>query len=140
MEHLGQFIINHWGLWLLLLAVLVSIFVNEYLAQKKAAKALSPEAVVGLMNEDKAVIIDLREKETYSKGHIIQAIQATEDDFSSQRMDKYKTKTIILVCARGQQSSALATKLRGLGFSDPLVLAGGVEAWRARDLPLVKGR
>jgi rhodanese-related sulfurtransferase len=140
MEHLGQFIINHWGLWVLLLVVLGAIFLNEFLAQKKAAKALSPEAVVELLNEDKAVIIDLRDKETYSKGHIIHAIQASEDDFLSQRMDKYKTKTIVFVCARGQQSAALATKLRSQGFSEPLVLAGGIQAWQSRDLPLVKGK
>ncbi len=140
MEHLGQFIINHWGLWLLSLVILIAIFINEFLAQKKTAKALSPEALVALMNEDKATIIDLREKETYSKGHIIQAIQASADDFSSSRMDKYKTKTLVLVCARGQQSASLATKLRDLGFSNPLVLAGGIEAWLAKDLPLVKGK
>ena len=140
MGQVGQFIINHWELWLALVVVLLLIFINEFLAQKKRAKELSPQAAVNLINHDNAVIIDLRDSDSFRKGHIIDAIQATADDFEQQKMDKYKTKTLLLVCARGLQSAALATKLREQGFSQPMVLAGGIAAWQAADLPLIKGK
>ena len=47
---------------------------------------------------------------------------------------------MILVCARGTQAPALAKKLRSQGFTELLVLAGGMAAWQGCDLPLVKGK
>ncbi|WP_019216309.1 rhodanese-like domain-containing protein [Legionella tunisiensis] len=140
MGQLGQFIVNHWGLWLALVVVLLIIFINELQTQKKRAKELSPQAAVNLINHENAVVFDLREAEVFRNGHIIDAIRATADDFNEQRMDKYKTKPLILVCARGLQSSQLATKLREKGYTQPMALAGGMTAWQTAELPIVKGK
>lgn len=140
MGQLGQFIINHWGLWLALVVVLVLIYINELLIKKKRAKEISPQEAVNLINHEDAVIVDLRDAEAFKNGHIIGAIRATADDFTQHRMDKYKTKPIIIVCAQGLQSSTVATKLREQDFSMPLVLAGGMSGWQSAELPLVKGK
>lgn len=140
MEHLGQFISNHWQLWLAFVIILVITFVNELYSQKKRAKELSTGAAVEMMNNEQAVVIDVRDAQTYSAGHIIGAIHASADDFSQQRMDKHKNKPIIFVCAKGLQSATLAAKVRTQGFTQPMVLAGGIEAWQAANLPLVKGK
>lgn len=140
MGHLGQFITNHWGLWLALSIVLALIFINELLTQRKKAKEISPQTAVNLINHENAVVVDLREAELFRKGHIIDAVRATPDDFTQQRMDKYKTKPIILVCARGLQSAQLAAKLQAQGFSKLMVLSGGITAWQTAELPLVKGK
>ena len=139
MEHLSQFITNHWQLWLLFIVVLFLTFLNELYTQKKKAKELSPQAAVDLINNDNAVVVDLRDVETFKKGHIIDSIQAKEDDFSQKKMDKYKNKPIILVCARGIQAPAFAAKIRTQGYQ-PLVLSGGIAAWQNADLPLVKSK
>ncbi|KTC74324.1 rhodanese domain-containing protein [Legionella birminghamensis] len=140
MGQLGQFIINHWALWLGLIVILLLIFINEIQTQKKRAKEVSPQQAVHLINREDALVIDLRDTETYRKGHIINAIRANAEDFEQQTMDKYKNKPIILVCAKGLQSTALAAKLRAKGFSEPMILAGGMGAWQNADLPLVKGK
>jgi rhodanese-related sulfurtransferase len=140
MGQLGQFIMNHWGLWLALVGILILIFINETLAQKKRAKELTPQAAVDLINNENAVVIDIRDAETFRKGHIIDSLRVNPDDFNESRMDQYKAKPIILVCNKGLQSATLATKLKEQGFSQPLVLAGGIGAWQAAELPLVKGK
>ena len=140
MEQLTQFITNHWQLWLALLIILFIIFINELISQKKRGKEVSTAAAVEMMNHDNAVVIDLRDAESFRKGHIIEAILASADDFSQQRMDKYKSKPVILVCARGLQSATLAAKLRAQGFTQPVVLSGGMAAWQADSLPLIKGK
>ena len=140
MEHLGQFITNHWELWLALVAIFLLIFINERFAQKKRAKELSPSAAVEMINHQNAAVMDLREVEIFRAGHIIDAIRVSAEDFTQPRMEKYKNKPIILVCQRGLQSAALAAKLRQQGFTEPLVLAGGIAAWSAASLPLVKGK
>ena len=140
MEQIGQFITTHWALWLALIAILALIFINEFFAQKKRAKELSPATAVDMINHNNAVVIDLRDPEAFRAGHIIDSIRVSADDFNQQRMEKYKKKPFILVCAKGLQSTTLATKLRTQGFTDPMVLAGGVAAWQAASLPLVKGK
>ncbi|USQ14578.1 rhodanese-like domain-containing protein [Legionella lytica] len=139
MEQLGQFITNHWQLWLLFIIVLFLTFLNELITQKKKAKQLSPQAAVDLINNENAVVIDLRDKEAFKKGHIIDAIHAKNDDFEQQKMDKYKNQPIILVCERGLQSPAIATKISAQGYK-PSVLNGGMNAWLNADLPIVKGK
>ncbi len=139
MEHLGQFIMNHWLLWLAFIVVLALTFINELITQKKKAKELAPHAAVAMINNDNAVVIDLRDKEAFKNGHIIDSIHATVEDFEQPKMNKYKNKNLILVCARGLQSPAAAAKIRTQGYQ-PFVLGGGIAAWQNADLPLVKGK
>lgn len=140
MDQIVAFILNHWGLWLALLVVLVLIFINELLSMRQSAQELSPAAAVDKINHDNACVIDLRGTQSFRAGHIIHAISATAEDFTNGRMDKYKTKPLILVCERGLQSQSLAAKLRGHGFTNPMVLSGGLSAWTAANLPVVKGK
>ncbi len=139
MEHLGQFIMNHWLLWLAFIIILALTFINELITQKKKAKELSPQSVVAMLNNDEAVIVDLRDKESYKAGHIIDSINATVEDFEQSKMNKYKNKNIILVCARGLQSPVAAAKIRAQGYQ-AVVLGGGIAAWQNAELPLVKGK
>lgn len=139
MEHLGQFIMNHWELWLVLMVILLLTFINELITQKQNAKALSPQAVVDLMNNEHAVVLDIRDKEAYKIAHIIDAQNIKGEDLAQQKMDKYKNKPIILVCARGIESQAVAKKLRAKGHNS-MILSGGIAAWQNAGLPLVKGK
>ena len=141
MEQLEQFVTHHWQLWLALIAILALIFINELLAQKKRAKELSTAATVEMINHEQAIVIDLRDLEAFRAGHIIDAIRTAADDLNQQRIEKYKTKPVILVCARGLQSAALAATLRKQGLTQPImVLAGGMAAWQEANLPMVKGK
>lgn len=140
MEQLIQFSSKHWSLCLALIVILFIIFINELLSQKRKEKELSTAGAIEMINHNDAIVIDIRDIKAWQAGHIIDSIHASEDDFTQQRMDKYKPKPILLVCAKGLQSPALAVKLRRLGFSDPMVLAGGIAAWQSDNLPLVKGK
>lgn len=140
MGQLGQFIIHHWALWIALIVVLAAIFISELQEQKKRGKELSPQAAIKLINDDNAVVIDLRDADSYRKGHIIGAIRASSEDFEQGRMDKYKSSQLVIVCAKGLQSAAVASKLKQQGFEQATVLSGGMSAWQASDLPIVKGK
>ncbi len=139
MEQVSQFIMNHWALCLALVGILLLIYINEWFTKTKGPQAQSPQLVVEKINHEDAVVIDLRDQDAFSAGHIINAIRAAADDFDLPRMDKYKQKNIILVCTRGIQAQTLATKLKSKGFANPMVLAGGLTAWQSASLPLVKG-
>ncbi|STY28405.1 rhodanese-related sulfurtransferase [Legionella wadsworthii] len=139
MEHLGQFITNHWQLWLALIIILLLIFINELISQKKKAKELTPQAAVDLINHENAVVIDLRDKEVYKQGHIIDSVNVKSEDLVQQKLNKYKNVPIILISTRAHEAQAIATKIRTQGYQ-PHVLSGGITAWQNADLPLVKGK
>lgn len=140
MQQFSQFVLNHWGLWLAFGVLLITTIINELMVKKNSAKEISPQTLVSLINEDQASIFDLRDLENFQKGHIIQAKRVNPDDFSSAKMDAFKDKAFVLVCSKGLQSRTLAAKLRAQGFVSPQVLSGGIEAWVAAELPMVKGK
>jgi len=139
MGQLEQFVSNHWALVAALLVLLLLVYLNEWFSQKRAPEFLSPQSVVKKMNHDNAIVFDLRDLESFSAGHIINSIRTAATDFDEPRMKKYKEKPIILVCQKGLQSQTLATKLKSSGFTNAMALAGGINAWQAAELPLVKG-
>lgn len=138
MEQLGQFLQNHWQLSVAFVVISILILINELINQRKQGKSVSPEIAVDLINNKNAVVMDLRDAATFKTGHIIGAIRVSENDFETPRFNKYKDKDIILVCARGIQAANLAIKLRSKEFTNPMVLSGGIEAWKQTSLPLIK--
>lgn len=139
MGQLEQFVSNHWALVAALIVLLLLVYLNEWFSQKRAPKFLSPQWVVKKINHDNAVVFDLRDLEAFSSGHIINSIRTAASDFDEPRMNKYKEKSIILVCQKGLQSQTLAIKLKSAGFTNAMTLAGGITAWQSAELPLVKG-
>lgn len=139
MEHLSEFITRHWELSLAFIVILILTLINEWLTHKKKAKELTPQAAIDLINNENAVVFDLRDQDSFQKGHIISAIRCTIDDFKQPKMSKYKSKPIILVCAKGLQAPAIAAQIKLDGFQ-PMVLSGGIVSWQNADLPLIKDK
>lgn len=140
MHQIEAFVINHWDLWLALVIVLFLIFINERVTQNKRPSMLSPAGLVELINHQNGLVIDIREQEIFRKGHIINAIRVSQDDLESEGLTQYKDKPIVLVCARGAQAETVASKLRTQGYAKVSVLDGGIAAWSAANMPLVKGK
>lgn len=140
MQQIEAFIINHWDLWLALIIILFLIFINERLTQKKRPPMLSAAGLVELMNQQDAVVVDIRDKELFHAGHIINAIRASAEDFETERMKQYQDKPIVLVCTKGLQAESLALTLRNKGYKNIMVLNGGMNTWSQASMPLVKGK
>ena len=140
MEQLTQFIINHWYLWLALVAILALIFINEKQSQTSKLHEISPQKAVELINHEEAQVLDLRDKDAFKNGHIIAANRVNADEVTTEKLTNKSDKPIILVCGRGLQSAALAKHLRSQGTVNIFALSGGLAAWQAADLPLIKGK
>lgn len=138
MEQLGKFLQNHWQLSIAFIVISILILINELINQRKQGKSISPETAINYINNNDAVVLDLRDAAAFKAGHIIGAIRVSESDFATPKFSKYKNKDIVLVCARGIQAANVATKLRSQDFTNPMVLNGGIEAWRQANLPLIK--
>ena len=140
MQEVIAFLSQNWPMSSALIIVFFLILLNEIQFLRTKGKEVSPQAAVRLINHDNAIVIDLRDSESYKKSHIIDAIQASPEEFDKNKMNKYKEKTLILVCDKGLKAAALATKLRGQGYKNPVVLSGGMTAWHTAQLPILKGK
>ena len=88
-NQLFTFITHHWPLCLAFFGVLILIFTNEHIMQKKGPKNLSPHAAVDAINHDKAKVIDMRDIEAFRQSHIVNAKNMPNATF--EKLEKQKT-------------------------------------------------
>ena len=103
-------------------------------------KGLSPTEATILINRRKAAVLDLRELEAYKTGHLPGAkhIDAAGLAAAIEKLKLDRNNPLILVCETGVQSRKATSEVKKLGFAEVASLDGGVQAWKAAALPLVK--
>ena len=57
---------------------------------------------------------------------------------AGETLKRFKDKVVITCCESGMRSGAAARVLKAQGFANVVNLRGGLQAWRAENLPLVK--
>jgi rhodanese-related sulfurtransferase len=140
MQDILLFIQHHWMLNIAFLVVLFVLIVLEFFHQKRNTTKASPAEVTQLINRSNATLIDIRDKAAYTAGHIIGALSIPAADLpkQSKKLEKLRVNPIVFVCAEGTESARAADPLLKQNYN-VRVLAGGINAWRNADLPLVKG-
>ena len=93
-----------------------------------------------LMNQQNALVLDVREAAEYEKGHVLAArnIPLGELEARSAELEKHKAKPVIVVCDTGNRSGRAAAALRKKGFEQVFTLGGGIGAWQQAGLPVEK--
>ncbi len=139
MQQFGQFIINHWELFLAL-AIILFLLMSDGLSDKVLGfKELQPGGVTEQINRHNAAVLDVREEEDFKQGHIVNAIHAPLSTLEAdiKKLEKLKGRPLIVTCQKGDRSARGAAVLRKQGFDPVYKLAGGLIAWRSAKLPLV---
>ncbi|WP_373091239.1 rhodanese-like domain-containing protein [Zhongshania sp.] len=125
--------------WVLISALISCLLLLSFHEQRRAGKALTPQQVVNFVNQQGAVVIDLRDKAEFSKGHILDSVSLPFSKLEKEIADHAeKDKPLVLVCKMGQHSSAAGKKLGSLGYTQVNRLKGGISEWQIMQLPLVK--
>ncbi len=108
-------------------------------ALTQRGKKASPAEVTLLINRSKATVIDVRAKDK-AEGRIIDSkhIPLAELGNRMGELEKFKNKTLVVVCDKGISAFSAARMLEKSGFSDVVVMEGGIDAWKAQNLPLTK--
>ena len=122
--------------------VLVSLMLIHSLVGEKLRgySSVSPTESTQMINRDDALIIDVRESNEYSTGHIINSVHIPLSGLKSRlkELEKHKTQKVILACRSGHRSSQACATLKKEGFDQVFNLRGGVMAWESANLPLIK--
>ncbi|MFS2005931.1 rhodanese-like domain-containing protein [Duganella sp. CT11-25] len=125
---------------LLIAIVLISGGALLWPALTRRGKNATPQDVTMLINRSKATIVDVRDAKEFAEGHLPEAknIPLAELDKRIGELDKFKSKSVVVVCKSGARASSAAAKLAKAGFADVVNLDGGIAAWQKAGLPLAK--
>jgi len=139
MQNVSVFLAQHYLMTLAISGILIILMGIELLRLKKRRFRLSPSQVTQFINKDQAVVIDIRSNAAYRQGHIIHAASISNHELQTQpkKLDKYKTRPIIIVCENGVESQKIADRLTQSGYQC-YSLAGGLRSWLDANMPLIK--
>jgi rhodanese-related sulfurtransferase len=135
-----KFVLNN--IWLVLAAIvsgsiLVWPLINRRLSGVPEVGALQ---AVQLLNRKDAVMIDVREPAEFNAGHAPNArnIPLAQLDKRIGELEKFKNRPAVIVCQTGGRSHAATSALKKAGFTEVVVLAGGIGAWQQANMPVEK--
>ena len=133
-----KFIIDH------LITVAIAVLSGGallWLSLAPRGRLASPLQATQMINRGKSTaVIDVRTADAFAVGHLRDAKSIPLADLGNRsgELDKSKIKTIIVVDHDGKDADKAARQLKAAGFEDIYGLEGGIAAWTAAGLPLVK--
>jgi molybdopterin/thiamine biosynthesis adenylyltransferase/rhodanese-related sulfurtransferase len=86
---------------------------------------------------DSSVLVDVREEDEWSEGHIPGAVHVARG-FLESRIEQVapdRSQTVVLYCAGGSRSAFAAKTLGELSYENVVSLAGGFTDWKRNGLP-----
>ncbi|WP_075183288.1 rhodanese-like domain-containing protein [Pantoea sp. 1.19] len=143
MQEIMPFVSNHPILSLAWVVLLILVIVTTFKGMFSKVKTISRGQATHLINKEDAVVVDVRGRDEYRKGHISNALNVQAADIkkgSFGELEKHKAQPLIVVCASGHSAGEAAAKLSQAGFNNVSVLKEGIAGWNSDNLPLVRGK
>ena len=106
----------------------------------RAGAAISSTQAVQMMNHQHAVLVDIRPTEAFSAGHVPQARSLPLADIEKKAAALPKNKPLIVMCDLGRTAIGAAARLRTQGFTEVVILEGGLKAWMTAGLPVTTNK
>ncbi|MBU0589381.1 MAG: rhodanese-like domain-containing protein [Gammaproteobacteria bacterium] len=105
-----------------------------------AGGSLNATGAVQLINQQKAVVIDVCEASEFAAGHVAGAKHIALGELEKKLPETVKNKSVpvIFVCQSGMRSSRATGIAKKLGYEQAQSLSGGLPSWRAANLPVEK--
>ncbi|OGT48188.1 MAG: thiosulfate sulfurtransferase [Gammaproteobacteria bacterium RIFCSPHIGHO2_12_FULL_41_15] len=83
-----------------------------------------------LINSAELVIIDVRDRESFERGHIVGAINLSMPAMQAFCLETNRSTPVLVYCYHGVSSQSVAQFLVEQGFSQVYSLQGGFEVWK----------
>jgi rhodanese-related sulfurtransferase len=102
-------------------------------------KEISAAELNAMLKDDAVLLVDVREVDEFSDGHIAGAINMPLSRFQASLIPEAGGKTVVLQCAGGKRSAMALDKCASAQAAIETHLAGGIGAWKSAGLPIVRG-
>ena len=126
--------------WVVLFVALIVTMIKSALS---GVKNITHQDLVLKVNRENAKVVDVRSKDEFKKGHIVDALNVPLADIKNNQLavlEKFKSSPIILVCNTGMTSGQAAQLLAKQGFENLANLKGGMNEWQSANLPVQKSK
>ena len=123
---------------ILLIAIICVCVVSlawPYVAKRRWGPEVDNRSAPELINHKNAQIVDLRDPADFKKECIARSVNIPADRIQNELGKLDKTRPVLLVDDDGRRSRMASPLLRGTGFKEVFILAGGLNAWRTAKLP-----
>ncbi len=143
MQEIMQFVSRHPILCIAWVVLLGAVLFTTFKGLTSKVKVIARGEATRLINKEEAVVVDLRQRDDFRKGHIAGAVNLLPAEIKANNvgeLDKHKSKPIIVVDGSGMQAQEPASALVNAGFTQVYVLKDGVAGWSGENLPLVRGK
>lgn len=95
-------------------------------------KHVSPEQAHTMLQEQDCQLADIRDEQSYQRGHIPDAAHLNEQSLQSFLEAADPDKPLIIYCYHGNTSLSAAQFFVEKHFTDVYSMDGGFEAWRVK--------
>jgi phage shock protein E len=104
---------------------------------KKHITEISPRDAAAKLGSGDAVVVDVREKDEWDEGHILEAIHMSRGTIELDIEEKVPDTNAMIIChcGGGGRSALAAESLQKMGYKNVRSMAGGFKAWKAAGLP-----
>lgn len=119
MQEIMQFVGRHPILSIAWIALLVAVLVTTFKSLTSKVKVISRGEATRLINKEDAVVVDLRQRDDFRKGHIAGSINLLPSEIKANNvgeLEKHKDKPVIVVDGSGLQCQEPANALTKAGF------------------------
>ena len=97
----------------------------------------TPEQVNAWLQAGEILLVDVREANEYAFERIHGALLYPLSTFDPKALPT-EGRRLVLQCGSGKRSLMAAHKLQAAGHGDLTHLAGGIQAWKAAGLPVIR--
>lgn len=143
MQEIMQFVSRHPVLCIAWVGLLVAVLVTTFKGLASKVKVVTRAEATLLINKEDAVVVDVRQRDDFRKGHIANAVNVLPGEIKAGNvgeLEKHKNNPIIVVDGNGIAAQELAGLLNKAGFAQVTVLKEGIAGWSGENLPLVRGK
>jgi rhodanese-related sulfurtransferase len=88
------------------------------------------------LDQQKAILLDVREPGEYAIEHIAGATLLPLSTFDPTLISETNHQTLVLYCQSGRRSAQAAQKLLDVGLTEVAHLTGGLPTWKAAGYPV----
>ncbi|MDH5393295.1 MAG: rhodanese-like domain-containing protein [Gammaproteobacteria bacterium] len=140
MDQMLEFVSNHALLSIAVVVIVLLIIKMELERVTGGVAQVNPFEAIRQLNDDNAIIIDVRETKEFNDGHLKDAVHIPLSDLKKRldELSKYKNKTVIAYCRSGSRSYSACKTLKKAGFEAVSNLQGGIMAWQNQNMPVSK--
>ena len=92
-------------------------------------ECISIKEAKNLIKNDDLILIDIRDHNSFSKGHIEKAIHVEDLNIDSFLQDKDKNEKILIYCYHGHSSQSAAHFFSHHGFKNVFSMDEGYSGW-----------